>query len=123
MLTPFKLGVGGRLGSGKQYMSWISLQDALRAIHSTLTTPTLEGPVNVVAPGAVTNAEFTRTLGRLLSRPTMLPVPAFALRAIFGEVVKPLLASTRMEPAKLLAAGFEFRHPELEGALRAALVK
>ena len=123
MLTPFKLGVGGRLGSGKQYMSWISLQDALRAIHSTLTTPTLEGPVNVVAPGAVTNAEFTRTLGRLISRPTMLPVPAFALRAIFGEVVKPLLASTRMERAKVLAAGFEFRHPELEGALRAALVK
>ena len=121
MLTPFKLGVGGRLGSGKQYMSWISLEDTVRVVHKALTTQTLEGPVNVVAPGAVTNAEFTRTLGRVLSRPALLPVPAFVLRVLFGEVVKPLLASNRMEPAKLLAAGFEFRHPQLEGALMAAL--
>ena len=123
VLLPFKLGIGGRLGSGKQYVSWISLEDIVRAIHHILATETLEGPVNVAAPVPVTNAELTKTLGRVLSRPTPFPVPAFALRLIFGELADAVLASARMEPAKLVATGFEFHHPELEGALRAELGK
>ena len=123
MLPAFRLGVAGKVGSGRQLVSWITLEDIVRAIYHTLTADGLEGPVNLVAPEAVTNAAFTRTLGRVLSRPTLMPAPAFALRIVFGEMIEPLLTSVRMDPAKLLATGFEFHHPELEGALRAVLGK
>ena len=122
-LTPFRLGVGGRLGSGRQYISWVSLEDVTRAIYHSIVTESIEGPVNIVAPDPVTNAQFTRTLGRVLSRPTLFPVPGFALRILFGEVVDSLLSSQRMDSTKLLESGFKFRHPELEGALRGAVGK
>lgn len=124
MLLPFRMGMGGIVGSGRQYWSWIALDDAVSAIHHALTTDTLRGPVNVVSPHPVTNREFTRTLGRVLGRPTPFPVPAFAARLAFGEMADALLlASARVEPAKLLATGYRFRHPELEGALRHLLGK
>lgn len=121
MLTPFRLGLGGRLGSGRQWMSWVTLNDAVRAIAFAASSD-LEGPVNVTAPGAVTNAEFTRALARTLHRPARLPVPRRALRLAVGEAADELLlASTRAVPARLTAAGFEFDHPELEAALAAVL--
>lgn len=124
MLFPFRIGAGGILGSGRQYWSWIALDDAIGAIHHALTTDTLQGPVNVVAPHPVTNREFTKTLGRVLGRPTPFPMPAFAARLAFGEMAEELLlASTRVEPTRLLATGYRFRHPELEGALRHLLGK
>ena len=124
MLTPFKLGVGGRLGSGRQYMSWITLEDLVRVIRRAVEDETLRGPVNAVAPGAVTNEEFTKTLGRVLGRPTIFAVPAFAARLAFGEVADELLlASARVEPARLKEAGFDFKHAEVEGALRSVLGK
>ena len=124
MLPPFRMGAGGKLGSGKQYMSWVALNDAVGAIHHMLTNNLLKGPVNVVAPNSVTNFEFTKTLGRVLSRPTLAPVPAFAARLAFGEMADALLlASTRVEPAKLLNTGYRFRYPDLEGALRHLLGK
>lgn len=122
MLPIFRIGAGGKLGSGRQYLSWVSLEDVVRAIHHVLTTESLSGPVNIAAPGTATNAEFTRTLGRVISRPTLFSVPPFALRLIFGEVASTLLSSSRVDPGKLLASGFEFHHPELEGALRSALL-
>ncbi|MBI3988355.1 MAG: TIGR01777 family protein [candidate division NC10 bacterium] len=119
MLFPFRIGAGGILGSGRQYWSWIALDDALGAIHHVFTTDTLQGPVNAVAPHPVTNREFTKTLGRVLGRPTPFPIPAFAARLAFGEMAdEMLLASTRVEPTRLLATGYRFRHPELEGTLR-----
>lgn len=119
MLTPFRLGVGGVVGSGTQYMSWIDLDDLTGAIGHALATDTLSGPVNAVAPTPVTNAEFTRTLGRVLRRPTLLPLPAFAARLAFGEMADELLlASARVVPARLQATGYAFRYPTLEGALR-----
>ncbi|MBI3092392.1 MAG: TIGR01777 family protein [Candidatus Tectomicrobia bacterium] len=124
MLLPFKMGVGGVIGPGKQYVSWISIDDAVRVIQHALTTHALRGPVNAVAPQPVTNAEFTKTLGRVLSRPTFFPLPAFAVRLMFGEMADALLlASTRVEPARLLATGYAFRHPDLEEALRDLLKK
>ncbi len=124
MLLPFRLGVGGIVGRGSQYWSWIALDDAVSAIHHALFTDTLRGPVNAVAPHPVTNREFTKTLGRVLGRPTPFPMPAFAARLAFGEMADALLlASARVEPAKLLATGYRFRHPELEGALRHLLGK
>jgi uncharacterized protein len=119
MLTPFKMGVGGKIGSGKQYMSWITLDDTIGVIKHALADETLSGPVNVVAPQPVTNFEFTRALGNVLSRPTIFSVPAFAARLAFGEMADAaLLASERVEPARLKQSGFVFQHPELEGALR-----
>jgi uncharacterized protein (TIGR01777 family) len=124
LLTPFRLGVGGRLGSGKQFMPWIALDDVTAALLHALTTETLHGPVNAVAPQAVTNREFTKTLGRVLGRPTLFPMPACAARLAFGQMADELLlASQRVEPAKLLASGYRFRFPELEGALRHLLGK
>jgi uncharacterized protein (TIGR01777 family) len=124
MLPPFRLGVGGVLGSGSQYMSWVALDDVVGAIAHVLTTDSLHGPVNVVAPEAVRNREFTKTLGRVLRRPTRLGVPSFAARLMFGEMADALLlASTRVEPAKLQASGYSFRYPQLEGALRHVLGK
>jgi uncharacterized protein len=122
MLTPFKLGVAGTVGSGDQYMSWIALDDVVGVIRYALETTELSGPVNTVAPAPVTNREFTKTLGRVLSRPTVLPMPAFAARLVFGEMAQELLLSgQRAVPAGLIAAGFRFRHPELEEALRSIL--
>lgn len=122
MLLPFRLGVGGRLGSGTQYFSWVSMKDVLDVVGHMLVDDRLEGPVNVTAPNPVTNAEFTRTLGHVLHRPAVIPVPGFALRALIGEIADAeLLGGKRVLPAALEAAGYRFRHPDLEGALRAAL--
>jgi hypothetical protein len=122
MLPLFKMGVGGMVGSGEQYMSWVALEDATRAILFALTHEELEGPVNVVSPNPVTNRTFTKTLGDALGRPTMFPVPAFAAHALFGEMADDvLLASARVRPAKLQAAGFKFEHPDLGECLRHAL--
>jgi uncharacterized protein (TIGR01777 family) len=118
MLPIFRLGLGGRLASGRQYVSWITLDDVVEAIQFVMATDSLEGPVNAVAPGAVTNREFTRVLGRVLRRPAILPAPAFALRCVLGQMAQELLlASTRALPRRLLEAGFAFRDPDLEGAL------
>jgi hypothetical protein len=122
MLLPFKFGVGGRLGSGRQYLSWVALDDVLGAIRHVLHAEALCGPVNVVAPSPVTNREFTKTLGRVLRRPTIFPMPSFAARLIFGEMADNLLlASARVEPSRLLATGYHFQFAELEGALRRVL--
>jgi uncharacterized protein (TIGR01777 family) len=119
LLTPFRLGIGGIAGDGRQYMSWIALDDAVGAIHHALMTEDLSGPVNTVAPNPVTNLEFTKTLGAVLSRPTVLPLPAFAARLAFGEMGEELLlSSTRVLPARLVASGYPFRFPHLEEALR-----
>ena len=119
MLTPFKLGVGGKVGDGSQYMSWIDLEDAVRIIIFALKDDALRGPVNVVAPCPVTNEEFTRAMGDVLSRPTILPVPAFAARLAFGEMADALLlSSARVEPARLKEAGYVFKYPQLEDSLR-----
>ena len=124
MLLPFQLGVGGNIGDGKQYMSWIELGDLARVLGHAIECETLEGPVNAVAPVASTNAEYTRALGRALGRPTIFPVPAFAARLAFGKMAEDLLlASTRVEPRALLASGFQFQHAVLDDALRAALKK
>ena len=124
MLTPFKLCLGGVIGNGRQWMSWIGLDDATGVIIQALTNETLRGPVNVVAPQPVTNCVFAKTLGRVLRRPAMFPVPAFVLRLALGEMADALLLSSqRVEPAKLVASGYKFRFPELEGALRHLLGK
>ena len=121
MLTPFRLGVGGRVGSGRQWMSWITLDDLVALYVFALDRPELTGPVNAVAPTPVTNAEFTRALGRALGRPTLLPAPAIALRAALGEMAGLLLEGQRVLPTRARAAGFGFRHPELSGAFAAHL--
>jgi uncharacterized protein (TIGR01777 family) len=122
MIPIFRLGLGGKLGSGRQWMCWISLTDALRAILFILNTSTLAGPVNMTAPNPVTNAQFTRALARELHRPAGFPVPAFALRLAFGQMAdEALLASARAYPARLTMAGFEFTHSTLALALTAAL--
>jgi len=118
MLFPFRMGVGGIVGSGKQYFSWICIDDVVRVILHALSADSLRGPINTVAPKPVTNAEFTRALGQALGRPTIVPMPAFAARMAFGEMADELLlASARAAPVKLLASGFVFRHAEIESAL------
>ncbi len=124
MLPAFRAGAGGRIGSGEQYMSWIALPDLVGVIRHALSSASLQGPVNAVAPHPVTNREFTKTLGRILGRPTVALLPAFAARLLFGEMADELLlASTRAAPAKLLASGYRFAFPELETALRPLLGK
>ena len=124
MLPPFKLGLGGVIGSGRQYFSWIALDDLVSAIVFALETESLVGPVNAVAPESVTNREFTKTLGRVLSRPTIFPMPAFAARLAFGEMAdEMLLGGVRVAPHELTATGFEFAYPHLEPALRHLLRK
>jgi uncharacterized protein (TIGR01777 family) len=121
MAPLFRLGLGGPLGSGRQYWPWISLDDEVAAIRFLLTAP-LSGPVNLTAPNPATNAEFTRALAAVLDRPAKLPVPGPALSLALGEFARVgVLAGQRAVPAKLLQAGFTFAHPDLEGALRAAL--
>jgi hypothetical protein len=122
MLTPYSLGLGGPLGSGRQWMSWVAIDDTIGAIQHALVTDSLAGAVNVTAPSPVRNSEFTRGLGRVLGRPTPFPAPAFALKLAFGEMAGALLlGSQRVLPAKLLASGYRFRFAELEPALRHVL--
>lgn len=124
MLPIFRTGLGGELGNGRQWMSWISLSDAIRAILYVLDTASLTGPVNVTSPNPVTNAEFTSALARQLGRPAFLSVPAFALKLAFGEMAdEALLASTRAVPEKLNSAGFQFEHPTVDQGLAAALLR
>ncbi len=124
MMPIFRWGLGGRLGSGRQYWSWIAIDDAVWAIFHAMTTPELSGPVNIVAPNAVQNVAFTRTLAAVLGRPAVLPVPRFLLRLGLGAMADELLlASTRAVPRRLLETGFEFRLPQLEPALRTILHK
>jgi uncharacterized protein (TIGR01777 family) len=119
MLLPFKMGVGGRVGPGTQHMSWVALDDAVDGIRHAIKTPSLSGPVNLVAPTPVTNAEFTRTLGQVLNRPTIFPLPSFAARLAFGEVADALLlASQRVDSSRLQSSGFQFAYPTLDSALR-----
>lgn len=119
MLTPFRLGLGGRIGNGRQWMSWISLDDVVGSIYHALATETLSGPVNAVAPNPVTNRDFTNTLGQVLWRPTFFPMPAFMARLAFGEMANDLLlGSTRVQPVKLLQSGYRFLHADLERSLR-----
>lgn len=121
MLLPFKLGAGGRVGSGRQWWSWVSLDDVVAAYLFALEQP-LEGPVNVTAPGAVTNSEFVKALGRALHRPTIFPVPAFAVKAAFGEMGQVMLLEGRpVAPKRLEAAGFTFGEPEIDAGLARAL--
>ena len=123
MLTPFKLGVGGRLGSGQQWMSWIAIEDVIGIIRFAIAHEAISGPVNVVAPNPVRNAEFTRLLAGMLHRPAIFPAPAFVLRLVLGEFADAaLLASDRVQPERLLAAGYVFRFQILEPALRAAVL-
>ena len=122
MLLPFKFGLGGRVGSGSQYISWISEADLVGVVRHALANVDVNGPVNAVAPNPVTNLEFTRTLAGALNRPALLPIPALALRLGLGEMAADLLlASTRAVPAKLLDSGYAFEHPKLDQALRFAL--
>lgn len=121
MLPPFKLGVGGRLGSGTQWMPWISVDDWTALTARLISDDAARGSFNLSAPAPVTNAEFTRTLGRVLRRPTIFAVPAFALRLALGELADALLTGQRAVPAKALALGYAFRHPTLDEALRSVL--
>ena len=119
LLTPFKMGMGGKVGSGKQYISWVALDDAVNAIKLAVDKETVHGPLNVVSPNPVTNEEFTKTLGHVLNRPTALAMPAFAVRLAFGEMAdEMLLASQKVIPKKLTSAGFQFQHPQLEAAMK-----
>ncbi|MDX6497872.1 MAG: uncharacterized protein QOG23_1132 [Blastocatellia bacterium] len=119
LLTPFKMGMGGKVGSGKQFISWVAIDDVVGAIKLALKDESIRGPLNIVSPRPVTNEEFTKTLGHVLSRPTALSVPAFAARLAFGEMAdEMLLTSQRVIPKRLNDAGFEFEYPELEGAFR-----
>lgn len=119
LLPPFRMGVGGRVGGGKQWMSWIALDDVIAAIKFLLERESLHGPVNFVAPNPVTNKEFTKTLGEVLSRPTLFPVPAFGARLAFGEMADALLLSSqRVRPVVLESSGYVFQYLDLESALR-----
>lgn len=122
MLTPFKMGVGGKIGNGKQWMSWIDVEDMVGAIHHILKSDLLHGPVNMVAPKPVTNEEFTKTLASVLSRPAILPIPAVAVKALFGEMGETvLLGSQRVEPSKLISSGYPFRFRTLRASLENVL--
>lgn len=121
-LLPFKLGLGGKIGDGNFYLSWVTLVDEVRAIRFALDTPSLEGPINITAPNPVTNAEYTKALGAALHRPTIVPIPKAALKALMGsELVDALLASQRVVPQRLLDAGFTFEHPTVVEGLKAAV--
>lgn len=121
MMLPFQLFVGGPLGSGRQYLPWIHRDDWISMAIWALTNTAVAGPLNVTAPHPATSREFSRALGRALGRPSVLPAPAFALRMLLGEMAEMILTGQRVVPAKALALGFEFRYPDLDAALRAAL--
>lgn len=119
MLLPFRLGLGGAMGNGRQWWSWVALPDVVEALLHILNNDSLSGPVNVTAPGAVTNRAFTDTLGRVLRRPTVMPLPGFVARLLMGEMASALLlASARVEPRRLAQSGFQFRFPDLATALK-----
>jgi uncharacterized protein len=120
-LPLFRLGLGGRVGSGRQYVSWVAIDDVVGAIRHALADQDLSGPANVTAPAPVTNAEYAHTLGRVLGRPAILPAPAAAVKLVLGEFASELLGGQAVMPERLLAEGFAFRYPELEGALRHVL--
>jgi hypothetical protein len=121
MALPFRLFVGGTLGSGRQYVSWIHIHDWIAMVRWALTNDAVSGPINLTAPQPVTNLELTRTLARVLRRPALFPVPAFVLRIVLGEMAEAVLTGQRVLPATATALGFTFKYPELEGALRAEL--
>ncbi len=122
MLLPFKLGLGGRVGSGRQYLSWIAIDDVVGVIAHAIRTDTLHGPVNAVAPNPVTNREFTKALGSVLGRPTIFPMPVFAAHLAMGEMADNLLlASARVDPVRLRETAYEFKCPDIRGALRHVL--
>jgi uncharacterized protein (TIGR01777 family) len=122
MLLPFRLGLGGRLGDGRQWWSWVSADDVAGAVQHVMDHEELQGPVNTVSPNPVTNVEFTKSLAAVLKRPAIFPMPEFAVRLVFGEMGEELfLASERVAPAKLTASGYQFKHPELREALEAIL--
>jgi hypothetical protein len=122
MLLPFRLGLGARLGSGRQWMSWIAIDDEIGLIRHALSTERISGPINATAPSPVTNREFTKTLGRVLHRPAVLSAPAPILRLALGDFAREgLLAGQRAIPEKALATGYNFGYPELEVALRRVL--
>lgn len=123
LLPLFRLGLGGPIGRGRRFWSWIAIDDLIGVFRFALESPGLAGPVNTASPNPVTNGEFTRALGRVLARPALIPVPPFALRLLFGRAAanETMLTSARLVPARLLAAGFRFRFPDLEGALRHVL--
>jgi len=122
MLIPFKFGLGGILGSGNQYMSYIAITDLVDAVYHIINHSEISGPVNIVAKDAITNREFTKALGRVLNRPTILPMPEFAVKTLFGEMGSELfLASERVDPSVLKASGFKWRSESLEDALRIEL--
>lgn len=118
MLAPFKMGLGGKLGSGRQYMSWVHLDDVVGSFVHALHTLSIRGPVNVSAPSPVTNADFTKALARVLSRPALFTVPGFALRIAMGEMAQFALASSRLYPLKIVESGYRFEWDEIEAALR-----
>lgn len=123
MYPVFNLGLGGKIGSGEQYFPFVSIRDTIRALIHILETPALEGPVNICAPGGVQNSEFTRAMGTVLRRPTILPLPAFVVSLLFGEMGEEvLLGGTRANPTKLLESGFQFEHVNVEGSIRSALL-
>jgi len=124
MLPPFRMGVGGRIGNGRQWMSWIALDDVIDGLEFALNNDSLQGPVNFVAPNPVRNAEFTKTLGKALSRPTIFPIPEFGVRLAFGEMADALLLSSqRVEPTQLASAGYQFKYAELARALSRVIEK
>ena len=124
MITPFKLGLGGRVGSGRQWMSWIDVQDMVGGIHHILKNDLIQGPVNLVAPKPVRNSEFVKTLASVLSRPALFPMPAFAVRLAFGQMGEDvLLAGQKVEPGKLISSGYPFRYSELRKSLEELLRK
>jgi uncharacterized protein len=124
MLPVFRCGLGGRIGSGRQYMSWIAIEDLVEVINHALCTPSLHGPVNAVSPNPIMNSDFSHALGMVLSRRARFALPPFAARAVFGEMAdEVLLASARVSPARLMESGFRFQFPDMEGALRHILEK
>jgi uncharacterized protein len=119
LLTPFKMGMGGKVGTGRQYISWVAIEDAIQVIRLAIEDATIHGPLNVVSPNPVTNEEFTKTLGHVLNRPTALAMPAFAARLAFGEMAdEMLLASQKVLPKRLTQAGYQFAYADLDRALR-----
>jgi len=121
MLTPFRLGLGGPIAGGAQHFSWIHIDDEVRALLFLIDDERASGPVNLVAPASDTNGDLTRALGRVLNRPAFMPVPAFVLRLLYGEMAEGVVTGANVVPARLNRLDFTFRHPVLEGALRAAL--
>ncbi len=119
--APFRLGIGGPVASGRQFISWVHPDDLVALVLAALGDERWSGPINGTAPAPVANREFSKVLGRVLHRPAVLPVPAFALRAMYGEMAQIVTTGARIVPAKALVLGYEFQHPELEEALRSAL--